>query len=135
MKKMRMKQKGILFLVFLILRLKLVESCREDPFMEVDVQNEKENFYGAMDAYEKKRNPKAEAKTRIASWSWEEVLVDLNKAKVVYKEKGKIRRLLDKLKKSIPTLRSWLQLLPDGDYGSIICGAFKLILDVNLLVG
>lgn len=34
------------------------------------------------------------------------------------------------IRHNIPALESWLKLLPDGDYGAVVCGLFKMIVGV-----
>ena len=37
----------------------------------------------------------------------------------------------DKIVNNIPIFENWLQLLPSGDYGAVISGVFKMIVQVS----
>ena len=44
---------------------------------------------------------------------------------------GSLRKCLYKLGENGDTFKRWLDLLPDGDYGSVVSGSFKLIVEVR----
>ncbi|KAI9736751.1 MAG: hypothetical protein M1834_000955 [Cirrosporium novae-zelandiae] len=68
--------------------------------------------------------------------SWPQALDELNRAVDYYKKErhkgigGAILSCLDKVGKYSAVFSKWINLLPSGDYGGPICGAFKLILGV-----
>lgn len=45
-------------------------------------------------------------------------------------KRAAIRRFFDRLGDNGSIFSAWLGLLPDGEYSSIVCGAFKLIIKV-----
>ena len=63
---------------------------------------------------------------------------EVDKAKYHYKDEkitgpaGKRIKCLRSLGKNGAVFETWLGLLPDGDYGSSISGAFKLVLNVRV---
>ena len=68
--------------------------------------------------------------------TWEEVVSIMDKV-CDESEKGSgkrnaIRKFFDRLGASGPTFSAWLGLLPNGEYSSIVCGAFKLVIKVCL---
>ena len=68
--------------------------------------------------------------------TWEEVECVIGEVKRQYGGKsgatGATRRFFDRIGKNGGTFTAWLGLLPDGDYSSVVCGAFKLIIKVSL---
>lgn len=44
-----------------------------------------------------------------------------------------VRRFFDRLGDNGSTFSAWLGLLPDGEYSSIVCGAFKMIIKVRIV--
>lgn len=47
---------------------------------------------------------------------------------------GSLRKCLDRLGKNGEGFKRWLDVLPDGDYGSVVSGSFKLIVEVSAAV-
>ena len=92
-----------------------------------------------MERYEQKA--KLEHKTcqywkdiRRTEYSWEQVMAEVQQAKDRYQNKGKVCEFLRKLGDNAEGFQEWLSLLPDGDYGGPICGAFKIGLKVVLSI-
>ena len=76
-------------------------------------------------------------KINVRECTWPEVLELIKQAEHRYKyEKvtgvfGQFRKCLRKLGDNGAMFDSWLHILPDGDYGSIISGSFHVILQVS----
>ena len=72
--------------------------------------------------------------TRI--FTWDEVVSVMNRAASRYQKKEKgplacVEKFFAKVGDSGKTFNAWLSLLPDGcEYTSIVCGAFRLIINV-----
>jgi hypothetical protein len=68
--------------------------------------------------------------------TWSEVIMEADKAEKKYLKKadkespyGRIRGFFRSLQRESPIIESWLYLLPtESNYGSLVCGGFKLIL-------
>ncbi|KAI0006575.1 hypothetical protein F4779DRAFT_629767 [Xylariaceae sp. FL0662B] len=68
--------------------------------------------------------------------SWSEVIEEASIAEMKYRKKadnespfGKVRGFFRSLQKKSPAVEGWLVLLPtESEYGSLICGGFKVIL-------
>ena len=45
------------------------------------------------------------------------------------------KNLCTRMTDNIPAFENWLQLLPNGDYGAVICGVFKLVVSVRSMSG
>ena len=84
-----------------------------------------------------------EQKIDIRKSSWRQVLGEVTAVSNQYRDltnfdagpAPKLRRCLRTLGKKGTTFEHWLNLLPDGDYGASISGAFRLIVKVRLLYG
>ncbi|KAI3336581.1 hypothetical protein HD806DRAFT_542439 [Xylariaceae sp. AK1471] len=68
--------------------------------------------------------------------TWSEVIVEADKAEKKYLKKadkespyGRVRGFFRSLQRESPVIESWLCLLPtESNYGSLVCGGFKMIL-------
>ncbi|KAK1987588.1 hypothetical protein LZ30DRAFT_579789 [Colletotrichum cereale] len=103
-----------------------------------EVDGEKERLFALMlqvqEKMSKKKNgarhiqPLAENDLRQCSWS--QVLNEVDKTAERWKgnpdKESKAMVFIDKIGKYSGALETWLGLLPMGDYGSSICGVFKL---------
>ena len=71
--------------------------------------------------------------------TWEEVEHVVGEVKRQYEGKSgamaATRRFFDRIGKNGGTFTAWLGLLPDGEYSSVVCGAFKLIIKVSTPTG
>lgn len=67
--------------------------------------------------------------------TWDEVESLIGEVKRQYEGKSgamaATRRFFDRIGKNGGTFTAWLGLLPDGEYSSVVCGAFKLIIKVG----
>lgn len=70
--------------------------------------------------------------------TWEEVKVEVDKAVDAYNRKASSwRRNPFRLAGRLmgdkgPVIQAWLELLPTGEYTSVVCGAMKLVFGVYL---
>ena len=70
--------------------------------------------------------------------TWEEVMRTAIEAEQVYQEKAKgksglVRRAWRNIGDSQSVINPWLELLPNGEYSSIICSGLKLVFTVRRL--
>lgn len=67
--------------------------------------------------------------------TWDEVECLVGEVKRQYEGKSgamaATRRFFDRVGKNGGTFTAWLGLLPDGEYSSVVCGAFKMIIKVG----
>ncbi|KAI9810740.1 MAG: hypothetical protein M1827_006078 [Pycnora praestabilis] len=66
---------------------------------------------------------------------WEEVEAEAERAVKAYNTKGKknpVRAVGKAMGNTAPAIKAWLDLLPDGEYTSIVCGALKLVFGVRV---
>lgn len=78
------------------------------------------------------KNKAACDSTRI--YTWDEVEQAVKQASLQYEDKkgplACVTKFFDKVGVHGKTFNAWLSLLPDGEYSSIVCGAFKLVINV-----
>ncbi|KAF5584016.1 uncharacterized protein FSUBG_12930 [Fusarium subglutinans] len=71
-------------------------------------------------------------KVDLRQCNWKVVLGEVEKTAQIWRgrpnKQSKIMVFVDKVGRHSEALEMWLALLPTGDYGSSICGAFKLII-------
>lgn len=70
-----------------------------------------------------------------ATHEWSEVIDMAQQAQGLYNNRakgvpGSATRLFRFLGKNAPAIEPWIELLPNGDYSSLICGALKIGLSV-----
>ena len=46
-------------------------------------------------------------------------------------ESNMAKRSCSKMARNIPDFETWLNLLPDGDYGAVVCGVFRMVVVVG----
>ena len=69
--------------------------------------------------------------------TWDDVMQFMENDQAAYvNKKGPkgvqaIRKFFAKLGDRGAIFNAWLRLLPSGDYSSVICGAFKLVIEVR----
>ncbi|KAI6754732.1 hypothetical protein HG530_012484 [Fusarium avenaceum] len=101
-----------------------------DLWKEVD--EEKERLFELMQQVQKKlsKEQSSEDMVDLRKCSWREVMGQIQKTAQRWKlrpnKQGRTMVFIDKLGRHSSALESWLGLLPSGDYGSSICGVFKL---------
>lgn len=98
------------------------------------VKSHTARFKGFISACSQKSKDHALATFEIAkAHEWEDVEAEADNAIKVYNTKGKIwqknpARVTGRaMGKIAPAIQAWLELLPDGEYTSIVCGALKLV--------
>ena len=106
----------------------------------------------AIEAY--KNYGKDEWKTRWevetnGTWNWDKVLEDIKIARETYeklastsKQDSKIHKCRNMIRKSFRSFSShaqllsgWLSLIPDGDYGAVVCGTLRMIFKAAARLG
>lgn len=116
-------------------------------------------FLQAMKEYEEKAKPEYKSHLRLKEiWpkfantsakpggalklegktTWVDVLTQVTEAENAYLSRaktknvaGNVTKYLRKFSGSAKDFQSWLDVLPQGDYSSIICGGFKMIFVVR----
>ena len=73
-----------------------------------------------------------EAKDTINSWKDVKNAVELAKDRENGEdsESCSVRANCQKMADNISALEAWLELLPDGDYGAVVSGVFKMVVTV-----
>lgn len=73
-----------------------------------------------------------ETVTELHDFTWRQVIAEIEIANHAYRhDGGKIRNMFQKMCDSAPIFENWLCLLPDGDYGASISGAFVMLVRVS----
>lgn len=83
-----------------------------------------------MEAFQDKlaKKDSSVAKIDLRSSTWPQVMKEFERAVSHYREKrlegplGKVNASFRKLGENADSFKDWLRLLPNGDYGSPICG-------------
>ncbi|KAG5661788.1 hypothetical protein KAF25_004027 [Fusarium avenaceum] len=105
---------------------------QESTTLWKEVDEEKERLFELMQQVQKKlsKEHSSEDMIDLRKCSWREVMGQVQKTAQRWKlrpnKQGRTMILIDKLGRHSSALESWLGLLPSGDYGSSICGVFKL---------
>ena len=67
-------------------------------------------------------------------FSWKEVIVEVQDASDAYKnDRGKVKSIFYNMCNNAPVFEHWLSLLPEGDYGASISGAFVILARVRTI--
>lgn len=104
------------------------------------VENCTARFKRFLETYSSKSSDSQIVKFKITSHhTWDEVKADIEKAVRSHDRKGNfwhknlVHTGAKSASNSIPAIKAWLDILPDGEYTSIICGALKLVYGVCLI--
>ncbi|KAK3318704.1 hypothetical protein B0H66DRAFT_603276 [Apodospora peruviana] len=117
----------------------LAQSQAQESLISADlwsqVDGEKERLFVLMDQVQKKLQNKSEERTvttDLRCCKWDQVMQEVHQTAdgwaAASKKSSKVATHLDKIKQNAAAFESWLDLLPAGDYGSSICGVFRLVL-------
>ena len=108
------------------------------PKSWVEAKDERDNLLTVLEEFQSKQKiVDSGKKINVRDCFWLEVLELIKRAEHRYKNEkvtgvfGRFRKCLRKLGKNGAIFESWLRILPDGDYGSIISGSFHVILQVS----
>lgn len=93
---------------------------------------EKAKLKAALASFQKTVGAKLKISVDINQFqTWDEVECLIGEVKRQYEGKSgamaATRRFFDRVGKNGGTFTAWLGLLPDGEYSSVVCGAFKII--------
>ncbi|SPN98696.1 uncharacterized protein DNG_01740 [Cephalotrichum gorgonifer] len=119
--------------VGLSLSARLADTERKALWKEVDA--EKEQLFELMQQVQvnlrlQSGQVDAADNFNLRECNWREVLGEVQRTAQRWKNRpskqGKTMVFIDKMGRNSSALESWLGLLPMGDYGSSICGVFKL---------
>ena len=112
-------------------------ACREENDLFANATQEKKLLLEELIKYHERKNPSEAATPAVPNvkCSWDDVTAVLaqlgnDEESSDSKLKGWIRSIGD----NADIFLRWLALLPDGDYGATVCGAFKLVLGVSLFL-
>ena len=118
-----------------ILRIK-TESipCRVNIYGQAEA--EKARLKTALASFQKTVGAKLKINVDVNQYqSWEEAECLVQEVKGQYEGKSgamaATRRFFERIGKNGGTFTAWLGLLPNGEYSSVVCGAFKLIIKVS----
>lgn len=82
--------------------------------------------------YEQKTKSKSHTDLRTCTWTGvREAIQVATLEEGSDDESNMAKRSCSKMARNIPDFETWLSLLPDGDYGSVVCGVFKMIVGVG----
>ena len=109
-------------------------SCRVNLYWQAEA--EKVKLKTALLKFQKTVGEKLKINMDVNRFqTWEEVEGIVGEVKRQYEGKSgamaATRKFFDRIGKNGGTFTAWLGLLPDGDYSSVVCGAFKLIIKVS----
>ncbi|KAI0427952.1 hypothetical protein F5Y09DRAFT_314759 [Xylaria sp. FL1042] len=99
------------------------------------VDTEKERLFDLIEQVQKKI--KDQGNSRLSSMelrhcTWDQVMVQVKETSLLWKSSSRrssrAMRCIDKLGQNSEAFKSWLDLLPDGDYGASISGVFAIII-------
>ncbi|KAF5572063.1 hypothetical protein FPANT_13377 [Fusarium pseudoanthophilum] len=102
-----------------------------------EIQEEIESLFAVMEQVQKKLDQgktgqKYNTKVDLRQCNWKVVMGEVEKTAQLWRSRphkqSKIMGLVDKVGRHSEALERWLGLLPAGDYGSSICGSFKIII-------
>ncbi|KUJ07779.1 uncharacterized protein LY89DRAFT_352668 [Mollisia scopiformis] len=97
-----------------------------------NADEEKEKLFALVEQVQAKlsKTKVPQKNTKLRSCKWEEVISEVKDTSQKWKTSpsrtARARRCVEKLGQDSGALQAWVGLLPAGDYGSSICGAFKL---------
>ena len=103
--------------------------------MYVQAEAEKARLLGVMRTFQESISKRTKTDVDVMKYqTWEEVVSIMERvSEECNKGSGKrvaVRKFFDRLGTNGPIFSAWLGLLPTGEYSSIVCGAFKLVIKV-----
>lgn len=116
------------------------ESTPQRINLYAQAEAERAKLKTALASFQKSVGAKLKINVDINQFqTWEEVENVVGEVKRQYEGKSgamaATRRFFDRIGKNGGTFTAWLGLLPDGEYSSVVCGAFKLIIKVSICAG
>ena len=114
-------------------RLNIIH-CRVNLYAQAEAERAK--LKAALTTFQNTVGAKLKINVDINQFqTWEEVERVVEDVRNQYEGKtgamAAIRGFFDRIGKNGGTFTAWLGLLPDGEYSSVVCGAFKLIIKVG----
>ena len=89
------------------------------------------SFAEALEIYQKNHEDQSVAAFDIREkCTWDEVFREARFAESQYKSAGKVRQVFRSVGDHASLIEPWIELIPDGDYGSSLRGGLKLIFKV-----
>ncbi len=86
----------------------------------------------AVAQYEQKTKPKSHVDVRNCSWTGVQEAIQVATLEEGSDDESNIaKRSCSKMARNIPDFENWLSLLPNGDYGAVVCGVFKMVVVVG----
>jgi hypothetical protein len=111
-----------------------------------EAEKEKTRLHDAITGFQKatqvttKKSQRVDVDEEPSHQDWPDVMQAMHNAQQTYQKRhdgkpsARIQRLCASVGNSGATFQAWLTLLPDGDYTSVVCGAFKLVISVSTAV-
>lgn len=85
-----------------------------------------------MAQYEQKTKPKSHVDVRTCTWTGVQEAIQVASLEEGSDDESNIsKKSCSKMVRNIPDFETWLSLLPDGDYGAVVCGVFKMVVVVR----
>ncbi|KAI0874100.1 hypothetical protein GGS24DRAFT_460595 [Hypoxylon argillaceum] len=116
----------------------LQEGKREEQIsteMWRQADQEKEELFDLIEQVQKKFEGKGDStlnSLELRRCKWDQVMVQVQETSLQWKSSARrnsrAMKYIDKLGQNSEAFKSWLELLPDGDYGAIISGVFTLVI-------
>ncbi|KAG0124129.1 hypothetical protein HOY82DRAFT_673677 [Tuber indicum] len=107
----------------------LQASIQHPTSLDKLVEERKEKFQEALDAYLKTPSVEKTPSKLVGKTTWDDVKELMRKAEDEYQDVGTIRKHLRKFSENAPIFNSWLTLLPQASYTSTIYGGFRIMFD------
>jgi len=77
-------------------------------------------------------NETTKTATDLRKFTWQQVITEIQRASDSYRTNGgRIKKIFRNMCENTPIFEHWLGLLPNGDYGASISGAFVMIVKVR----
>ncbi|KAI0965291.1 hypothetical protein F4678DRAFT_467631 [Xylaria arbuscula] len=96
---------------------------------------EKEELFTLIEQVQSKIEGKGNSKLsgmELRRCNWDQVMVQIQQTSLQWKDSSRrssrAMRCIDKVGQNSEAFKSWLELLPDGDYGASISGVFALVI-------
>ncbi|KAI0812813.1 hypothetical protein GGR55DRAFT_637974 [Xylaria sp. FL0064] len=96
---------------------------------------EKERLFDLIEQVQKKIEDRGNSRLssmELRRCTWDQVMVQIRETSLLWKNSSRrssrAMRCIDKLGQNSEAFKSWLDLLPDGDYGASISGVFAIII-------
>ena len=110
--------------------LTCLKSLQDSLFDEA--KTELEELKKAVALYEQKTKPKSRIDVQTCTWTGVQEAIQVASLEEGSDDESNIaKKSCSKMARNIPDFETWLSLLPDGDYGAVVCGVFNMVVVVR----